>query len=69
MYYLYEMGILQDKDKSKNSNREHVVSVKLSQKEWGVLEQKAALYTDGNKSIYIRAALKYFRPHKEILKL
>jgi len=45
------------------------VQFRLTHKDYAVLKQKAALYTEGNVSHWIRAALKNYRPRKSELEL
>lgn len=48
-------------------DRTRTVQFRLSEEDYGVLKQKAALYTAGNTSHWIRAALKNYRPKRSDL--
>ncbi len=56
--------------KTKNPNdMNRKIYFRLSNHDYGVLKQKAALYTEGNLSHWIRAALKNYRPRKSELEI
>lgn len=50
--------------KSEVEPKNFKVQVRLSKQEFAVLQNKAALFTEGNVSQWIRAALKNYMPKK-----
>lgn len=53
-------------EKQKRTYKDHAkterIVIRMSKKQKAILEQKAALYTDGNLSHWIRAALENYVP-------
>lgn len=57
------------KTESEKREKNRVLQFRLSKQDYSVLKQKAALYTDGNVSQWIRAAIYKFRPTREDLEV
>lgn len=54
--------ILLKHDVVDKGEKSRVVQIRMTKKEYVRLKQKAALYAEGNVSLYVRAALHKFKP-------
>lgn len=46
--------------------KSRVVQIRLTKQEYQRLKQKAALYAEGNLSLYVRAAIHTFKPEVKL---
>lgn len=57
------------KTEAEKREKNRVLQFRLSKQDYILLKQKAALYTDGNLSQWIRAAIHQFKPKLEDLEI